>query len=53
VVDGRDPAAGVDRAMNRMAAVIAKYVAAHPEQWLMLHPAWCADASADARAGAA
>ena len=43
VVDAHDPDA-VDRAMKEMAAVIARYVAAHPEQWLMLHPAWCADA---------
>ena len=33
-----------DHAMEQIAAVIAKYVAAYPEQWLVLHPAFCEDA---------
>lgn len=41
-VDAGDPDA-VDRAMRQLAGVIGKYVAAYPEQWLMLQPAWCAD----------
>jgi KDO2-lipid IV(A) lauroyltransferase len=34
-----------DLAMEQIAAVIAKYVAAYPEQWLVLHPAFCEDAA--------
>jgi lauroyl/myristoyl acyltransferase len=40
IVVGDDP----DLAMEQIAAVIAKYVAAYPEQWLVLHPAFCEDA---------
>ena len=36
--------AGPDEAMTRLAAVIARYVAAYPEQWLVLHPAFVEDA---------
>ncbi len=32
--------------MNQLAGVIGKYVAAYPEQWLMLQPAWCEDSVA-------
>lgn len=34
----------VDEAMGQLAAVIARYVAAYPEQWLVLHPAFEEDA---------
>jgi KDO2-lipid IV(A) lauroyltransferase len=34
-----------DRAMDQIAAIIAKYVAAYPEQWLVLHRAFCEDAA--------
>ena len=40
---GGDGGDAVERAMAQVAAVIGKYVAAHPEQWLMLQPAWCDD----------
>lgn len=43
---GAGVGAGLDRAMREVAAVIGKYVAAYPEQWLMLQPAWCEDAAA-------
>ena len=42
-VEAGDPDA-VDRAMRQLADVVGKYVAAYPEQWLMLQPAWCDDA---------
>jgi lauroyl/myristoyl acyltransferase len=45
VVDQDESGAGVARAMEQVADVIGKYVAAHPEQWLMLQPAWCEDSS--------
>jgi phosphatidylinositol dimannoside acyltransferase len=35
-----------DEALARVAAVIAKYVAAYPQQWLVLHPAFDEDATA-------
>ena len=35
----------VDRGMEQLAAVIGKYVRAHGDQWLMLQPAWCEDAT--------
>jgi KDO2-lipid IV(A) lauroyltransferase len=38
----------VDGAMEKMAAVIAAYVARYPEQWLVVHPAFCEDAAAGA-----
>jgi KDO2-lipid IV(A) lauroyltransferase len=45
-----DPIVGegndVDGAMEKMAAVIAAYVARYPEQWLVVHPAFCEDAAA-------
>jgi KDO2-lipid IV(A) lauroyltransferase len=41
-----DAADAVDGAMEQLAAVIGKYVRAHGEQWLMLHPAWRDDAGA-------
>jgi phosphatidylinositol dimannoside acyltransferase len=31
-------------AMDRLARVLEKFIAAHPEQWLMLQPAWRRDA---------
>jgi lauroyl/myristoyl acyltransferase len=34
----------VDEALSRVAAVIAKYVKAYPEQWLLLTPAFDEDA---------
>jgi KDO2-lipid IV(A) lauroyltransferase len=34
---------GVRDAMRRLAAVLEKYVRAHPEQWLMVQRAWCED----------
>jgi len=34
---------GLDAAMGRVAAVIERYVAAYPEQWLVLHPAFVED----------
>jgi phosphatidylinositol dimannoside acyltransferase len=34
----------IDLAMDQIATVIAKYVAAYPQQWLVLHPAFCEDA---------
>jgi phosphatidylinositol dimannoside acyltransferase len=37
---------GLDAAMGRVAAVIERYVAAYPEQWLVLHPAFDEDAAA-------
>jgi KDO2-lipid IV(A) lauroyltransferase len=33
-----------DEALGRVAAVMAKYVRAYPEQWLLLHPAFDEDA---------
>jgi KDO2-lipid IV(A) lauroyltransferase len=36
----------VDEALARVAAVIAKYVSAYPEQWLVLHRAFDEDAAA-------
>ena len=33
----------LDEAMTRIAAVLARYVSAYPEQWLVLHPAFCED----------
>jgi lauroyl/myristoyl acyltransferase len=35
----------VDEALARLSAVIGKYVAAYPEQWLVLHPAFDEDAT--------
>jgi KDO2-lipid IV(A) lauroyltransferase len=35
----------VDEALARLAAVIGRYVANYPEQWLVLHPAFEEDAS--------
>lgn len=43
-VERDETGAGVERAMEQVADVIGKYVAAYPEQWLMLQPAWCEDA---------
>jgi lauroyl/myristoyl acyltransferase len=34
----------IDQAMGKIAAVIGKYVSAYPEQWLVLHRAFCEDA---------
>jgi lauroyl/myristoyl acyltransferase len=34
----------IDEVMERIAAVIGKYVLAYPEQWLVLHRAFCEDA---------
>jgi lauroyl/myristoyl acyltransferase len=34
----------IDQAMAKIAAVIGKYVSAYPEQWLVLHRAFCEDA---------
>jgi KDO2-lipid IV(A) lauroyltransferase len=42
-IDVNGPA-DVDRGMEQLAAVIGRYVRAHGDQWLMLQPAWCADA---------
>ncbi len=33
----------LDRAMSEIAKVLEKYVSAHPQQWLMLHPVFCED----------
>ena len=41
----------IDQAMEQIAAVIAKYVSAYPEQWLALHRAFCEDAEPAATAG--
>jgi KDO2-lipid IV(A) lauroyltransferase len=41
----------VDKALAKLAAVIGKYVAAYPEQWLVLHPAFDEDAIAGASEG--
>lgn len=34
-----------EAAMERLASVIERYVRAYPDQWLMIHPAWCEDSS--------
>lgn len=47
MVERDDSGAEAERAMGQVAAVIGKYIAAHPEQWLMLQPAWCGDAGAN------
>ena len=44
-IDVNGPA-DVDGAMEQLAGVLGKYLRAHGEQWLMLHPAWNADTSA-------
>jgi KDO2-lipid IV(A) lauroyltransferase len=36
--------ADVNRAMEKLAAVLGKYIRAQGQQWLMLQPAWCEDA---------
>lgn len=33
----------LDQAMSQIAKVLEKYVSAYPQQWLMLHPAFCED----------
>lgn len=33
----------LDCAMSQIAKVLEKYVSAHPQQWLMLHPVFCED----------
>jgi KDO2-lipid IV(A) lauroyltransferase len=38
IVDG-----DLDEGMSRIAKILERYVSAHPEQWLMLHPAFCED----------
>ena len=38
--------ADVEGAMHQMASVIGRYVAAYPEQWLVLYPAFTEDANA-------
>lgn len=42
----------IEEAMNKIAAVLAKYVQAYPEQWLMLHPAFCEDSAPVAKVNA-
>jgi KDO2-lipid IV(A) lauroyltransferase len=42
----------IEEAMNKIAAVLAKYVQAYPEQWLMLHPAFCEDSGLVTKANA-
>ena len=44
---------GLDAAMARVAAVIERYVAAYPEQWLVLHPAFDEDSAPAQRCPAA
>lgn len=34
----------VDEAMEKIAAILQTYVARYPEQWLVVHPAFCEDA---------
>jgi KDO2-lipid IV(A) lauroyltransferase len=41
-VNGTDD---VDRAMEQLAGVFGKYLRSHGDQWLMLQPAWCDDAT--------
>ena len=42
--DGVDPAGfGVHPALLQLARVLEKHVTEHPEQWLMLQPAFCED----------
>jgi len=51
-VTGDDPAAVGSRrappALLKLANVIERHVAAHPEQWMMFEPAWCEDRDAGA-----
>jgi KDO2-lipid IV(A) lauroyltransferase len=42
----------IEEAMNKIAAVLAKYVQAYPEQWLMLHSAFCEDSGPVKKANA-
>ena len=32
-----------EAALEQLASVIERYVRAYPDQWLMIHPAWCED----------
>jgi lauroyl/myristoyl acyltransferase len=41
-----------DLSMTQIATVIAKYIAAYPEQWLALHPAFCEDTGEQVEIGA-
>ncbi len=40
------PPTGRHPAMRKLAKVIEKHVRAHPEQWLIVEPAWCEDRAA-------
>ncbi len=42
------PAEAVPEPLRRLAAAIEAQVAAHPDQWLMLEPAWCEDVDREA-----
>jgi KDO2-lipid IV(A) lauroyltransferase len=42
-----DPAHGMQPALFKLAAVIEKYVAKYPQQWLVVQPAFCEDAPPD------
>jgi KDO2-lipid IV(A) lauroyltransferase len=39
---------GLPEALVRLAGAIEAQVAAHPDQWLMIEPAWCEDAAREA-----
>lgn len=44
-------AGGRDPLLLKLAGVMEKYVRAHPEQWLMFHPAFCEDQNPGRRGG--
>jgi KDO2-lipid IV(A) lauroyltransferase len=46
LLDGPDPGRAEEDALHRLGAVLADVIARHPEQWLVLQPAWIEDAEA-------
>ncbi len=41
-----DAAAAQHKALSELTATLEKHISQHPEQWLMLQPAWCEDQEA-------
>jgi KDO2-lipid IV(A) lauroyltransferase len=46
LLDGPDPGRAEEDALHRLGAVLADVIVRHPEQWLVLQPAWIEDAEA-------